>query len=547
MVAASSLRRRTLRIFVLTALVFTDYFSHPLLSFFKTSSRRQASRRRLHRRNAVRLREAAVSLKGILIKMGQFLSTRVDLLPEEYTEEFALLQDQVPPVPFIQIRKRIQEELGKDPLDLFSRFEEVPVASASLGQVHGAQLDGRKVAVKVQYPGIQDVVEADLRAVRIILVFLKQYIKTIRFDILYDEFSTLLHKEMDYIKEGKNAERFRENFSQDARIVVPKVIWSHSTRHVLTLEYVEGIKINQFEAMKAQGISLKDVATLLVESYIQQILEFRFFHGDPHPGNLFIQPHPDPADPLRLVFVDFGLMQEVSPETYEGIQRMILAIINRDNHGIALAMRDLGFISRTEQMRDIEKVVSFFMERYRDLSPRQFGNITFAQVAEDFATIFRVFPNLQVPDHFILFARTSGMLNGLCSRLNPDLNLIELARPHAERFANRGDMVEQLFKKGKGIAKSLAEPPETLHRFLTVAYGGQLRTAMRSADLSTILTRIHRLISRAFLSILVLALLVYLRYLAPSLPRTEQWLVGGVIVLLTLSALFSYLREGRMR
>jgi predicted unusual protein kinase regulating ubiquinone biosynthesis (AarF/ABC1/UbiB family) len=543
MPASPSLKKRTFRIFLLTAILFIDYALHYFFSSLLGPANREMRRRKLHRRSAVRLREAAVALKGVLIKLAQFMSARVDLLPEEYTEELALLQDQVPPAPFSEIRDRIQLDLGKDPADLFERFEEVPIASASLGQVHSAYLNGRRIAIKVQYPGIEQVVETDLRAVRMITRFLQRYFKNVRFDVLYDEFSKVLHGELDYLREGRNAERFRKNFSNDRRIVVPDVVWSHTTRHVLTLAYVDGIKINQYDALRTAGIELTEVATLLVESYIQQILQHRFFHGDPHPGNLSILPSDDSHASIRLVFVDFGLMQEITPEIDRGIQRMMISIIERDNRGIARALIDLGFIVRTERLADVEKVVSFFMDRYRDIAPHQFRSITLPQIAEDLATLFRIFPTLQVPNRFILFARTAGMLNGLCSKLNPDLNIIELASPYARQFVKHETFIEQFFTRGKEIARSLVELPEALHQFLDVANSGRFRTEMHSDDVSGILTRIYRLGYRALLSLVGLAVFFFYVYLSPILPMPERYIAGGLMALLTFALIWSYLRE----
>jgi predicted unusual protein kinase regulating ubiquinone biosynthesis (AarF/ABC1/UbiB family) len=544
--ASSSLRKRTLTFFFLAATLFLDYFFFHLFGLFQSSAGRSERRRRLHRRSAIRLRNASVKLRGILIKLAQFMSTRVDLLPEEYTQELAMLQDRVPPSPVGEILEKIRLELGKEPLDLFDRFDEAPIASASLGQVHVAWLDGEKVAVKVQYPGIREVVETDLRAVRILSRFLQRYFKTIHFDVLYDEFSRSIHEELDYLKEGRHAERFRANFSKDPRIVVPRVIWSHTTPQVLTLEYVEGIKIDDDPALRSEEVPLKEVAALLVESYIEQILGHRLFHADPHPGNLFVQP-PSGSGPLRLVYVDFGMMQDITPQIHEGIQRMMMSIIERDNRGIASALIDLGFIVRTDSFRDVEKVVAFFMERYRDMTPKQFKSVTLAQIMEDLTALFQVFPALQVPNYFMLFARAAGILSGLCSKLNPDLNIIDLARPHAQRFINRETLIDRLLGKGGEIAKSLVDLPQALQRFLAVANSGQFRTEMHSQDLSGILGRIYRLGYRALLSMMALALFAFYAYLSPFLTAPDRFLVGGLMILLTFGLLWSYLREGRIR
>lgn len=220
-----------------------------------------------------------------------------------------------------------------------------------------------RVAVKVQYPEIEQIVEIDLRAIRWIVWVLQKVMTNIRFDVLYTEFSKIVHKELDYFVEARQAEQFHKNFASDPRIVVPKVLWNYTTGRILTLEFVEGIKISRTEEIRRAGIDTKSVATLLVESYMKQILQHRFFHGDPHPGNLFVQPGP------RLVFVDFGLMQQIDTGVHRGMEKMMIAIIDREITGIARALLDLGFIARTERMEDIENVVRFFMDRYRDISP----------------------------------------------------------------------------------------------------------------------------------------------------------------------------------
>ena len=540
-----SLRKRMFRIFWLAWRIASGYFLYAAVSPFL--SRRAADRWKeaLHKKNARRLQETTLALKGLLIKVGQFMSARVDILPDAYIQTLSLLQDQVPPSPYPAIRARLIEELHSPPEAVFKTFNPVPIASASLGQVHEATLRsdlgedapaGMRVAVKVQYPGIEAIVETDLKAIRSIVWVLQKLFTNIRFDILFQEFSRIVHQELNYVMEGRHAEQFRKNFEGDDRIVVPRVIWRLTTGRVLTLSYVEGIKINTLAKMEAAGIDKGKVATLLVESYMLQILKHRFFHGDPHPGNLFVQPGP------RLVFVDFGLMQPIDPAMHRGMQRMIIAIIDRDIPAVAQGLLDLGFIARTERMDDIEKVVTFFMDRYRDLSPRAYRQITIAQIAEDLKTLFHVYPSLQVPNHFILVGRTAGMLNGLCCQLAPDLNIIELAKPYAKRYVAEEDWLKTVLEKGKEIASALVDLPVAIQDFLAYANSGRFRTHMVAEDLTGILTKIYKLAYRTVLAGVVAGASLAYSNLVRDVKSMEGILIGTAILVPSVALLYSFVR-----
>lgn len=533
------LRRRALRILWVAFRIFFSYSVYRLVSPFIPRIKSVEWKETLHRRNALRMQEAALSLKGLLIKVGQFMSARVDLLPDAYTQTLSLLQDQVPPAPYASIRTRFIQEFGVPPESLFETFNEVPLASASLGQVHEATLreNGLRVAVKVQYPEIEQIVEIDLRALHWIVWALQKATTNIRFDILYAEFSKIVHKELDYFIEARQAEQFHKNFSNDPRIVVPKVLWNYTTGRILTLEFVEGIKISRVQEIRRAGIDTKAVATLLVESYMKQILQHRFFHGDPHPGNLFVQPGP------RLVFVDFGLMQQIDTGVHRGMEKMMIAIIDRDISGIARALLDLGFIARTERMEDIENVVRFFMDRYRDLSPRAFKRITLTQVAQDLETLFHVYPSLQVPNHFILAGRTAGMLNGLCSQLDPDLNIIEIAEPYAKKFVGAPNWTAELLSRGREIAIALIELPVVLRNFLELASNGQFRTRMNSEDLTAVLTKIYKLGYRTVLAGFIVTMTLLYSNLVRNFDSPMGIALSTLILFPALALLFSFVRR----
>ena len=533
------LKRRALRILWVAFRIFFSYFIYWIASPFIPRIKAVEWKEALHRRNALRMQEAALTLKGLLIKVGQFMSARVDLLPDAYTQTLSLLQDQVPPAPYAAIRTRFIQEFGVPPESLFETFNEIPLAAASLGQVHEATLreSGARVAVKVQYPEIEQIVETDLRALHWIVWALQKVMTNIRFDILYAEFSKIVHKELDYFIEARQAELFQKNFADDPRIVVPKVLWTYTTDRILTLEFVEGIKISRVAEIRRAGIDTKAVATLLVESYMKQILQHRFFHGDPHPGNLFIQPGP------RLVYVDFGLMQQIDTAVHRGMEKMMISIIDRDISGIARSLLDLGFIARTERMEDIENVVRFFMDRYRDISPRAFKRITLTQIAQDLETLFHVYPSLQVPNHFILVGRTAGMLNGLCSQLYPDMNIIEIAEPYAKKFIGAPNWTAEILSRGKEIAFALIELPVVLRNFLLLANNGQFRTRMNSEDLTAILTKIYKLGYRTVLAGFIVTMTLLYSNLVRNFESPAGIALSTLIVFPALALLFSFVRR----
>lgn len=535
-----SLYQRNLAIVWLTVRLLVSYQLLVLLSPFMGRERMKVRWKVLHKKNASLLRDTALQLKGVLIKLGQFMSARIDVLPEEYTDELSQLQDQVPPADFSDIRKRIIEELGADPQEIFSPFADVPIAAASLGQVHEAYLKtGERVAVKIQYPGIEEIVKTDLKLIRWGTRLLHRYFPTVRFDVLYEEFSRVLHEELNYIQEGKNAESFRKNFLDDPKIVAPRVIWEYTTPHLLTLEFVEGIKITNFDEIRAKGIDLTEIAQVLVESYMKQILLHRFFHGDPHPGNLFVREGP------RIVFVDFGLMQKITPQMHEGTKQTMMAVIERDIPGIVQGLIRLGFIARTEDLRDVERVVEFFMNRYRDFSPKEFRTITIHDIGMDLREIFRVSPSLQIPNDFILFGRAAGILNGLCSQLDPRLNIVELAKPYVEKFVPPKGGFERIMTRGKEWGRAFFVLPEMLEKFIKTANSEGVKTRMSSEDVVDALTKLYMLLLRTLLGAFALVLF----FLAPLAHLNYGTLagatIGGVCLLLVLGLLWTFVRDIR--
>jgi predicted unusual protein kinase regulating ubiquinone biosynthesis (AarF/ABC1/UbiB family) len=374
-----------------------------------------------HRKSAERIYTTALQLQGMMIKVGQLIGTRADIFPDEYIEVLSRLHDEVPPRPYSAIRAVIERELGAPIADVFAELSPVPIAAASLAQVHRGRLhDGRDVAVKVQYPEIEEIVRVDMQNVRMLARMAKRVLRDFDFTDLVEELAKNVPLELDFIHEGHNAEAAARNFAGHDEIVVPRIYWEHTTRHVLTMEFVGGIKITDFAALDAAGISRQDVAKLLVESYARQIFSHGFFHADPHPGNLFIQPGP------KLVIVDFGLAKELQPEFLRGFVHLTRAIFAGDGKALANAFRELGFRTRRADDGVFEALGEAMVLRLSKNEEFNQDKQLLIDFQERMLRIFRDNPVVRVPGEFLYIGRVMGMLGGLGAQLGSNVNLLEV-------------------------------------------------------------------------------------------------------------------------
>jgi len=433
----------------------------------------------LYRRQAVRIRLTAISLEGLLIKLGQFFSTRVDLLPREYTEELAKLQDEVPSVNWPEIAAIVEAELQQPIALAYREIEQKDLAAASLGQVHRAFLPtGERVAVKVMRPNIEAIIAADLKTLQqiiILLEWLTDWGK--RFDLwaIYKEFSKTLLSELDYIQEGKNGERFSTNFEQDERVKIPKIYWSHTTKRVLTMELLEGYKITQVESW-GEIVEPKYITELLVEIYTRQILEHGIFHADPHPGNIMVSPEG------KLCLIDFGMVGYITLRDKEVLRELLLALGSKNTPGIVRAFGELGFLRPDADQVMIRRSLEKILEKYATQSIGSFSNEQWVEVIGEFdeSVLGEYF---QVPANYIFLGRTLGTLFGLCVSLEPDTQFISILEPHLKRLA----MIENI-ETGKPsyltqimqMAATMAELPGRVQRTLTLAEQGNLHIRVDS-------------------------------------------------------------------
>jgi predicted unusual protein kinase regulating ubiquinone biosynthesis (AarF/ABC1/UbiB family) len=392
------------------------------------STRHQNERyRRQNLRAAHALYRTAVKLEGLLIKTCQFIATRADILPDEWVSTLAGLHDAVPPRSFATIRAQVESELQRPLSQLYAWFNPVPLASASLAQVHEARLhDGRRCAVKVQYPGIEARVAADLHNLSLVLRLLARIEPDFDFRAVMREMLKYVPLELDFVHEGQNCERVRANFAHRRDVVVPAIYWDLSRRRVLTMEFMEGIKITDVAGLQRAGIERQAVAQKLTEIYCEQILGHGFFHADPHPGNILVRPGP------VLVMLDFGLAKDFSPAFREAVVRLTLAILTTDRDGIVRAFADLGFKTRDGSLDNMVAVSDLLLgnaiKRHKPYADAEMME----ELSEGLPRALRANPIVEVPADILLISRVMGLLSGLGKTLDSQVNLMQTMLPYAQ-------------------------------------------------------------------------------------------------------------------
>ncbi|HKT37919.1 MAG TPA: AarF/ABC1/UbiB kinase family protein, partial [Ktedonobacterales bacterium] len=393
-------------------------------------------------RRALRaFRVTAIEMGGLLIKLGQFLSARADLLPTEALAELSQLQDEVPAECFADIKRIIERDLGAPIGDMFSEIDPTPAGSASLGQVHRALLkDGRSVALKVQRPNIERIVRADLRAIRFVLELVRRLApsmdRVMDFRGLYAEFSRTIYEELNYEREGRSAERLAQLFADDPDIRVPDVIWNFTSRRVLALEWLGGIKVTDIAALDAAQVDRDALAQRITGSYIRQMLQFGFFHADPHPGNIFVQPE---SDGFRIVFLDFGMMGSMTMRMKQGLRDVFLGITTQDPPTVVKGMDALGFLGDGANRGQIEQAVGLMLGQFSSVPLGQIREMDPSIILHEVESLLYDQP-LRLPAQLAFFGRAMAMLVGLATTLSPNFNMLDAMIPYGREFLGDGGL-----------------------------------------------------------------------------------------------------------
>ncbi|THG31129.1 AarF/ABC1/UbiB kinase family protein [Naasia lichenicola] len=507
----------------------------------------------------------ATELGGLMIKVGQFLSSRLDVLPPEVTRELVGLQDEVRPEDFRQVRALAEAELGTSLEGAYASFDETPMAAASLGQAHRARLSPEMaqdagftdVVVKIQRPNIGMLVDVDLAALRWVARRLSRFaLVNRRVDLpgLAEEFAVTSLEEIDYLHEAQSAERFAAQFEGDDRVRVPGIAWERSTRRVLTLQDVSAIKINDLDALRSAGIDPSAVAIEFANVMFDQLFVDGFFHGDAHPGNIFVTPVPRSAAQTDsagtatadgagagtageargwvLTFVDFGMMGEIPDTLRTGLQQFLIAVASRDGRRLVKSMNDLGVLLPSADIRELERTMSALFSRFggvaftdlQDVDPRELKDF-----ADQFGETIRLLP-FQLPKNFLLVIRAVSLISGLCSTLDPKFNIWNAVEPYADKLLRdeRGGVIGSFAREAVETVGIVARLPRRLDGLVTRIEDGEIE--VETPRLERQVRQLERTVSRMVSAIVFVGLL-----LAGVLLRSTDEVFG--IVLMAVSAL----------
>jgi len=508
-------------------------------------------------RFAKRFHVLAVDLGGLMIKVGQYMSSRLDVLPPEITAELEGLQDEVPAVPFPAIRALAEEQLGLPLERVFSSIDEVPVAAASLGQAHRARLSALDAAdtgldavvLKVQRPGIRAIVDVDLAALRKVggwLNRVRAVYSRVNMPALIEEFAQTSLEEIDYLHEAQSAERFAEDFAGDDRLTVPTIVWERTTRQVLTLQDVTAIKITDVASLRVAGIDPAAVAPVFAEVMFDQLFNHGFFHADPHPGNIFVTPTPGDASGRgwKLTFIDFGMMGEIPPTTRASLRKLLISAATQNGTGLVEAARDMGVLLPNAETVELERVLTQLFARFggmgfaelRNVDPREFRDF-----GMQFNEVVRTLP-IQIPDDFLLVGRAMSLTSGVCSALDAEYNLWDSVEPYAAQLLrDEGANVAKDFgKEALEVAGIAWRLPKRLDTLVTRAEEGRL--AITTPRLERRLDRLEGTARRLMSALLFGALLF-----SGATVRADDLGLGNLLMLASLVPLLHTLFAGRRR
>uniref|UniRef100_A0A061RFL6 Abc-1-like kinase n=1 Tax=Tetraselmis sp. GSL018 TaxID=582737 RepID=A0A061RFL6_9CHLO len=533
---------------------------------------------------AVWLREQLVRLGPTFIKIGQQFSTRVDVLAPEFVKELEKLQDSVPPFDWDTARRTVEESLGATIEETFDSFDPEPIAAASLGQVHLAEIGGKKVVVKIQRPGLRELFEIDCKNIRVLAQWLQRVDPKTDgaardWVAIYDECQRILFEEIDYTKEGANAQRFKENFKDIPWVRVPEVLWDYSSPKVLTLEFVPGIKINRRDELKAAGMDLNQLARWNVESYLLQILKFGFFHADPHPGNVAVDTsHPGG----RLIYYDFGMMGSLGGDVRGGLVELFYGIYGRDVERSLQALIMMGILVPGGDPTSLKRTAKFFINSFADRLKSQQAERQklgseydkaykeqrskdeqkerrkqiLTNIGEDLLLAGQDQP-FRFPAAFTFVIRSFTVLDGIGKSLTPKFDISEISAPYARSLLLednpilqrlRADFLKRAKNQNRAVVNLFKGPNQIEYVSDTMMRmeNGQLKIRVRALEAERALTRLEagqKVLSSGLVASMMVNVGTVLSVSAMSTAATAAFSFAGVMGLVTV---LSYLKVAKL-
>jgi len=500
-----------------------------------------------------RIRLVLEELGPTFVKLGQIASTRPDLIPAEITRELEKLQDRVAPFSFDEVRDIIEKELGDKLENIFPRFEERSLAAASIGQVHRAVLrSGEHVAVKVQRPNISRIMETDLEILHDLAILAEsrlEWAAKYHLGDLVEEFSASLRAELDYMNEGRNAEKIAGQFRHDATVHIPKVFWEYTTGKVLTMEYMDGIKLNEPDRLKEQGYRPKILAERLANAFFRQIFQHGFFHGDPHPGNVLVLPGE------VISFIDFGMTGRLPPELKYHFSSLIIALMRQDTDGILKAISRMGVVPDDADMAKLRDDLEQIKDKYYGIPLSQM------RLEEVMGDLFRVARrhSIKIPANLTVLGKTLLTLEGVLEKLDPEFRIFVILEPFGlqllkERLYPR-NLTKLALRRVLEYGEIIKEIPRQTREIASLIKSGKLRVEILGSETKSVLQSLERIGNRLSFSIAFLAVSILVTgiVIGDSLGRqsTMLWKIPaaeigfGMILLMFFWLLFSIFRSGR--
>ncbi|MCU4927193.1 ABC1 kinase family protein [Bacillus cereus] len=502
---------------------------------------------------AERIRLFLEELGPTFIKMGQIASTRPDLIPDDIIHELEKLQDKVASFSYQEVKQIIEEELDCTIGDIFEEIEEKPLAAASIGQVHyGLLKSGERVAIKIQRPNIKTIIKTDLEILQHLAELAELRLEwAARYQIrnIIEEFSKSLQAELNYTIEGQNAEKVAHQFQYHPDICVPKVYWDYTSSKVLTMEYMEGIKLNEFKKLDDQGLNRKVLAERVVQAILHQILIEGFFHGDPHPGNILLLPGE------VIAFMDFGMVGSLSPELKQHLASLVISMMRQNTRGVIKAITGMGLVPDDVNMKQLTTDVDYLKQNYYDVPLSQ---VSLGKALHELFNIAYKH-HIQIPSDITLLGKTLLTIEGVVEKLDPALSILKVAEPfgrqllkeryHPKKVAE--DVLDYVIENGE----ILIQLPKQLKELTSVMQKGKMRIAITIPELNLFLTKLDRISNRLSFSIVLLSFSIIMMGLiigsALSRKSTLLWNLPaieigfGAAILMFLWLLYSIFKSGK--